>query len=485
MRTSQKWVQATNEHLLQTQESGVIVHEHCPFDYCTYVPTNGVQPLNLLCPDEQCAFHRSGILCGACQTNFSHALGTSKCKQCTVPWIVLIIPLTVVAGVILVMGIMMLNLTVTVGTINGLIFYANIIRANHAIFFPHQASNSFLSVFIAWLNLDIGIEVCFYHGFDAYTKVWFQFMFPLYVWLMVIIIIAASHYSTFVSRLTGNNAVQVLAALFLLSYAKLLRIIITVLSSTQLVYPDGYVKRVWLYDGNIDYNQGKHIPLFIAALIFLILLSIPYTAILLCIQWLQKVSHLKLLFWVGYLFPLFDAYTGPYKMKHRYWTGFLLLIRVCLFLIFSLNTTSDPTINLLAIAITIFLLFMYLSVIGGVYKLWWLNVIEYAFLLNLGISSAAGLYQYNVGIPMTSISYTSSGIAFGFSAVIAIYHMCIQIIQSRKGKILVTTFKEKFNFNMEEQVVHEGINADSEVPSGKVTCSEVALHNLKEHLLQQ
>ena len=100
-------------------------------------------------------------------------------------------------------------------------------------------------------------------------------------------------------------------------------------------------------------------------------------------------------------------------MKHRYWTGLLLLIRVCLFLIFSLNTINDPTINLLAIVITIFVLFTYLSVIGGVYKVWWLNIIEFIFFLNLGILSAIGLYQFNVGTPMTTTSYTSSGIAFG------------------------------------------------------------------------
>ena len=143
------WVNATFIHLLPQNQSGVIVHDHCPFDYCT-ITDIAAQPLDLLYPDEQCAFHRSGILCGACQSNFSHMLGTSKCKQCTTPWIALIVPLIAVAGVILVVGLMLLNLTVSTGTMTGLIFYANILRANHAVYFPHQASNSFLSIFIAW-----------------------------------------------------------------------------------------------------------------------------------------------------------------------------------------------------------------------------------------------------------------------------------------------------------------------------------------------
>ena len=34
----------------------------------------GLLPLDLEDPDEQCSFNRSGILCGACQTHFSHVL---------------------------------------------------------------------------------------------------------------------------------------------------------------------------------------------------------------------------------------------------------------------------------------------------------------------------------------------------------------------------------------------------------------------------
>ena len=58
------------------------------------------------------------------------------------------------------------------GTINGLIFFANVVQANKIFFFPNDAAKSFLSVFIAWLNLDLGIETCFYDGMDAYAKTW-------------------------------------------------------------------------------------------------------------------------------------------------------------------------------------------------------------------------------------------------------------------------------------------------------------------------
>ena len=47
----------------------------------------------------------------------------------------------------------------------------------------------FWAFFIAWLNLDLGIETCLYDGMDAYAKTWLQFLFPAYIWTIVIIII--------------------------------------------------------------------------------------------------------------------------------------------------------------------------------------------------------------------------------------------------------------------------------------------------------
>ena len=83
----------------------------------------------------------------------------------------------------------------------------------------------------------------------------------------MITIIVASHYFTVASRLTPNNAVQVLSTLFLLSYTKMLRVVITVFSFTILEYPDGYKRRVWLYDGNIEFLRGKHMVMFIVTLL--------------------------------------------------------------------------------------------------------------------------------------------------------------------------------------------------------------------------
>jgi len=187
-------------------------------------------------PDEQCQFNHSGTLCGGCKTNLSAVFGSSQCLQCSHWWLFLV-PLFALVGIALVFLLTVLNLTVSIGIINGLIFYANIVGANMAVFFPptHSTAVMIPRVFIAWLNLDIGIDVCFYNGMDTYAKTWLQLVFPAYLWTMMIVIIVSSHYFTWAAKLDGKNSVPVLATLFLLSYAKLLRVIISTFSFTTLI----------------------------------------------------------------------------------------------------------------------------------------------------------------------------------------------------------------------------------------------------------
>ena len=154
--------------------------------------------------------------CGGCKHNFILALGSNNCIQChEFSYLALIIPFAA-AGFGLVALLMVLNLTVSIGTINGLIFYASIVKTT----FP-TGSILVLSQFITWLNLDLGIETCFYPGMTAYAKVWLQFVFPLYIWFIIATIIVLCRYSTWLSNKIGGNVVQVLASLMLLSFTKI------------------------------------------------------------------------------------------------------------------------------------------------------------------------------------------------------------------------------------------------------------------------
>ena len=389
------------------QSDGVILHPQCPFDYCV----NDTVAISLNNTDIQCAYNRSGLLCGACKEGYSLVLGTSHCKQCTNSHLALLIPFAVM-GVALVFLLLVCKLTVATGVLSGLVFYANIVGANHTIFQPVESTDA-LSIFIAWLNLDFGIETCFYDGMDAYRKTWLQFVFPVYIWMLVGLMILVSHFSHRFANMLGNNPVSVLATLILPSYTKILRTLTTVLYVTYLQYTtyNGTLRTVWLYDANIGYFAGKHIPLFLVAMLVFIFLFLPYTLLLLFSQWLQAISHLRLFSWVNRVKPFMDSYHAPYKAKHRYWPGLLLVLRFILLLVFAFNPQHDSSINLLAILVGVGILHLWAWVSGGVYRNWCLDALEGLFALNLIILAAATFFVNNSGGEQLAVGYTSVSIA--------------------------------------------------------------------------
>ena len=177
---------------------------------------------------------------------------------------------------------------------------------------------------------------------DAYSKAWLQYAFPVYVWVLVGAIILASRHSTRRVRSLGNTPVAVLASLYLLSYAKLLRSIINPLYVTFLDYPSD-TEAVWLVDGNVNSLKGKHIPLFLTSLLALLLLFLPFTLLLLLGQWIQAQSERKCFKWISdYQVTTFlDVYHGPFKNKHRYWSGLLLVTRFFLFFLLLLSMSME------------------------------------------------------------------------------------------------------------------------------------------------
>ena len=377
LRPANTWI-GFNAH---SSETGVVFSEHCPHGYCLPRDVH----LSADDPDIQCADNRTGVLCGQCVKNYSLTLGGQKCSECSNLYLLLLFPLAA-SGLVLVAVLFVLNLTVTEGSINGLIFYANVISMSQ-----YSGTSGRLYTFIAWLNLDLGIDTCFYDGMDAYTETWLQFAFPLYLWLIIAAIIVVCNIFPKLTERGTQNAVKVLATLLLLSYTKLQRTLVTIFSFTTLRYPSGAVHYVWLYDANVHFLKGKHICLFIAGVLVLGLLVLPYTFVLALFQYLQACSGRRVCRWVNKLKPVFDAYAGPYEDRYRMWTGLLLVLRTLLIFLFSLNITGSP--NFKYSVVLILSLVMLLLNTRGIYKIWQYNVLEAFFYVQLVIFSG-GILLY-------------------------------------------------------------------------------------------
>ena len=364
----------------------IVLTWHCPYDYCI----TGQRIINLKKhPDAQCSMDRAGRLCGGCKEGYSLAIGSSHCIRCPNNNNLALLIFFAAAGFLLLIFISTLNLTVTQGMINGLTFYANIVWTYQSILFPKHADSNLLftllRVFIAWLNLDFGIQMCFVKGLSTFWKTWLQYAFPFYIWSIAGVVICCSRYSTRVTNLLGDKAVSLLATLFLFSYAKLLRTIITSIGFTPLEIfssNSSYILTVWSLDGRYTYCRFPHIMLFITALAVFVILWLPYTLLLLLMQCLRKISYLKLLRWIPRFKPVYDAYFAPLKDKHHYWFGVLLLGRGILLVVFASTYSVRPNMNYLLLLIMSAVLLCYANY-NRVYKTRQVQLAENYFFISL------------------------------------------------------------------------------------------------------
>ena len=130
-RQAATWIGVLEQN---TTGTNVVFSTACPLSYCSTTRVALTTNATHLDQDVQCNNNRSGILCGGCRLGYSLALGSNRCLPgCTNNTLVLIIGF-VIAGIALVFFIKILDLTVSRGTSNGLIFYANIIGAQTNLF---------------------------------------------------------------------------------------------------------------------------------------------------------------------------------------------------------------------------------------------------------------------------------------------------------------------------------------------------------------
>ena len=467
---SEFWVQGWYEN--KTYQ-GLIHYKTCPRDYCK----TGEVTISLENPDTQCDLNRSGLLCGECATNHSLMLGSSRCHVCPNTYLALLLPFAA-AGIALTVSLIFLRLTVATGMINSIILYANIVQVNRKLFFPANQLN-ILTIFIAWMNLDLGFETCFFHGLDEYLQTWLQLVFPLYIWIIIGSIIFTSRYSITMSKLTGSNPVAVLATLFLMSYTKILKIIVKVYSSVRLEYPNDKTVSVWLKDANVSYLQSKHLLLTVVVTLILIFAFLPYTLLLLLGYKTYRFSGRGYNRLLRRFRPLLESYYGPYETHTRYWTGFLLLVRCSLYIVFSFNSLGGERKSLLAIVIvfTGVTIAAWLSV--KIYKRFIVNVIEASIYLNLVILSAATLADVN----SPALVYSLVGVTLATLIGITVYHFHIRYVaRTAFWQRIETKVTSHFKNKQQEMDVNltAGTGLSSHDPTKLVTKTHI---DLREPLL--
>lgn len=292
--------------------------QYCPHTYCS--TTDNILFLN----DSNstvCLNNREGILCGNCKDGYSAVHGGQECKICDNRGLLWLIGNASV-GIILVILLFVFKLTLNVGTIGGLIFYANVFDILNTVPTDQVYAIPFVQL-VQFLNVQQGFPSCLYDGMPYYLNIFFHFAYSLYLWFIAILIVFVAWCSSRVAKLLMESSVQVLMTLIHLSFAKILvaSIDVFVFAKIQTV---NYTSLVWLYNGSINYGTGVHIPLLATASLCTVCVIIPYIALALSGWMCLRFSC------INKFRPFFDTIYGPYKDSYRYWFGLRLVLLVVL-----------------------------------------------------------------------------------------------------------------------------------------------------------
>ena len=463
----------------KTNPNACIINEDCLL-YCSPNPVT----FKMNDTDPQCVDDRGQVMCGSCRDGYSLLMGSNKCGYCDNDYMIIAwIALFAVMGILLVVVLIALNLTVSVGTLNGLLFYANIVKLYEPVFSRKGALPVLIQV-ISWINLDFGIEACFYNGMDSYAKQWLQFAFPLYLWIIIIVIIWLCRRYGKISRLMGSHAVPVLSTLFLLSYTKLVHTIVIVLHKRDITlhYINGSTISVskWYEDPNVDYAKGKHAGLFAFALFVSFVFVIPYTLFLSFSPLFEKyLSNYKVFkkLWSQFK-PIIDAYSGPMKDEYRFWPGLLLVARLPILLSVTLvDSFIESHYFLLCMLLTVLAVVLSLGhCFGGLYRKRMNNMIEIWFMFNLcimiGLSGAynddsAVLIWYNTCLSVFTASFLA----------IAVYHLHSQLSHMKCFSNLVNKiFKKEEDDEPLLDLVEANITVDEQRRMIVPTSTDVSIY---------
>jgi hypothetical protein len=110
--------------------------------------------------------------------------------------------------------------------------------------------------------------------------------------------------------------------------------------------------------------------------------------------------------------------------------------RLILLIIFSVNQSNNLSINLLAIITVSVVLLGWLSSANWVYASPLNNFLEIIFLGNLGLTSAAVLFNVSNGKSSPVAIYLSTSIAFALLTFIIFYHIYQRLVLTKLGSKL-------------------------------------------------
>ena len=411
----------------------------CPLDYSNSVESQSfcssdsgislVSPITGNCNNSVplCLHQRVGPLCGSCG-ELSVVFGSSKCRECNNRWLWTLI-LYAVAGPLLIYLLYVLRLTLTTGTLNGIIFFAQAANCGMFDLLSHCNVNyqtilvwlaNLSYTFISLLNLNLGFPLCFYNGMTELWKAGLSLVFPLYLLAIVAVVILLSHSSVRLSNKIADFSVQVLVTIVHLSFTKLLLAVINVFTPAK-IYTANTTYNVWYWDGSVAYGVGSHRILMIITLLVVIPLLLPYVLLLIFTRPIRRTKINK------YVRPLLEAIHAPYKEGKEYWFVARLFLLVFMLVVYSYYR-AQFYLKLYVVSTPVFVMFLVLQTYHKPFKSKLVNIMDCLLMYNLAFlySTTWMFIAKDERINATIIAVVTISLVFLILLIVLAYHiLCV------------------------------------------------------------
>lgn len=330
-------------------QDGVLLFGFCPLDFCrpeiSIIPVNSSSTYDMQCNSD---YNRGGVACGSCAEGYSVVLGSNRCRKCS-NYSLFLLLLFAAYGIVLIIGMIFFQFTISEGYLNGVLFFSNILT----VYAPYLLTQEFRHLLVGafWLSLKFGFEVCFFDGMTALSSAALNFIFPLYLYFLLLMIVLLSRWSSRFSRLLASrecSPIKVFATILVMTYSSLLETCISILAFTT-VHEVGTTNQTkasyrWTFDPSVAYFQHYHAALAVFAILLLILFLIPAPFVWMFSGKVYGIARLR---------PLFDAVWAPLKPKFHFWVSLRLILRIVPLVIISF---SPIPLNLLLLSLFLLVL---------------------------------------------------------------------------------------------------------------------------------
>ena len=281
-----------------------------------------------------CIDNREGLLCSQCPPGYSVVFGSYECKQCSNWWLFTLI-IYAVSGPLLIYLLYVLKLTLTTGTLNGIIFCVQVLGFIDPPSVDSREMNLLLN---GWSHIDLKVSLCLYNGMTELWKQGLLTMYQVYILSILLGIIVLSRFSVKISNKIANSSVQILVTVVHIIFSYILASIMDVFTPVTIdTNNTEEPMQVWFKYPTVEYGTHGHLVLMIITSLVVGPILGVYMTVLLAGRPLMRINYRIR----EYIRPVYEAIHAPYKQNKEFFFVSRLFIVILLYVIYTCLRGKD------------------------------------------------------------------------------------------------------------------------------------------------